>query len=644
MCGIAGFIGNLPSREATIKLLLAEMINSINHRGPDDQGIWLDKNNDIGLAHARLSIVDLSSAGQQPMHSSSQRYVIVFNGEIYNYKKILNELKSFSSFTMRGQSDTEVLLGAIEHWGLKETLRKVSGMFAFALWDKQKNILSLARDRIGEKPLYYGWVDSSFVFASELRAFKKFPGFKNQIDKSAIALLLRYSSIPAPFSIYKDIKKLNPGQILQFHSNSKRIVEDNFWSLEEVYSSSRKFKKYANDKEAIADLEFVLSKAVEQQMQADVPLGAFLSGGIDSSSIVSMMQLQSTKKVNTFSIGFDVDGFNEAEHAREVAKHLNTDHFDMYVTEQDALDVVPHLHRIYDEPFADSSQIPTYLVSKIAKQKVTVALSGDAGDELFGGYNRYLFTASMFGKIKKIPKPIKHLLAKAIFTLTEESWNKYFGKLLEKSYSNLGYKLHKGADVLDSNSIRELHLKLASLIRNPSNWLRDTNEYKTILNDGINRFSGFNEIEQMMIYDLLTYLPSDILTKVDRAAMAVSLETRVPFLDLDVINFAAKLPFKYKIRNGQSKWILREMLYKHVPKSLIDRPKMGFAVPLADWLRGPLRDWAEILLDEKQLIQDGYFNASVVRGKLDEHMSGKRNWHYQLWNVLIFQSWLENNK
>ena len=639
MCGIVGFSGIVTDPSAC----LGKMIKTLNHRGPDDRGLWFDNNANVGLAHSRLSILDLSSAGHQPMHSQSGRFVIIFNGEIYNYKKILSELEINSTLKLKGQSDTEVLLAAIEAWGLKNTLKKASGMFALALWDKEKNNLFLARDRVGEKPLYYGWVEDTFVFASELKAFKQLKDFKNKIDRRALALLLRYSSIPAPFSIYENIHKLLPGHILEFNSKSKEIKDFEFWSLEEVYTSERDINHFISDEKAIFELEDTLHNAVGLQMQADVPLGAFLSGGIDSSLIVAMMQNQSQQKVNTFSIGFDVKDFDEAEYARAVANHLRTDHFDMYVTEQDALDVIPNLPNIYDEPFADSSQIPTYLVSKIAKQKVTVALSGDAGDELFGGYNRYVFTQKMFNKIKKVPTPVKNILSKLIFSLSEENWNKYFGRLFESRFSNLGYKLHKGADVLNSSSVKNLHLKLASLIHEPSDWLIDVNEHKTILNDEVQRFNDFDEIEQMMIYDLLTYLPTDILTKVDRAAMAVSLETRVPFLDPNVIEFSARLPLDFKIRNGTSKWILREVLYKHVPKKLIERPKMGFAVPLAEWLRGPLKEWAESLLDESRLRKDGFFKADFVSNKWREHLSGKRNWHYQLWNVLVFQAWLENN-
>ena len=639
MCGIAGYLG----KTSYPYNCLDEMAKVINHRGPDDRGAWCDEDEGIGLAHARLSILDLSSAGHQPMHSVSKNFVLVFNGEIYNHKVLRSELELIAQRNWLGHSDTETLLVAIDHWGLEKTLKKAKGMFAIALWDKRNKNLSLACDRIGEKPLYYGWVNGQFVFASELKSIKKFPEFKNLINRNSLALFLRFNSIPAPHSIYQDIYKLEPGQIIQLNAESKKIKKFNFWSTEEVYNKGNLSQISGTPKEIVDQLEVVLSKAVSSQMQSDVPLGAFLSGGIDSSTIVALMQSQSASQVNTFTIGFNAKDYDEAKHARMVANHIGTNHFEMYVNERDALDIIPSLPNIYDEPFADSSQIPTYLVSKFAKQEVTVALSGDAGDELFGGYNRYVFAEKMFSKIMKGPISIRQLISSAILTMTEQKWNTLLNNFLSERFVDIGHKLHKVANVLPSKSICDMHFKLVSQIHNPSDWLLNANEYKTPLNDDTERFVELNSIEQMMAYDLITYLPTDILTKVDRAAMAVSLETRVPFLDPDVIEFSASLPMEFKIRNGVTKWALREVLYKHVPKDLIERPKMGFGVPLAEWLRGPLQDWAESLLDEKRLHQEGFFDVEFVRNKWLEHLSGKRNWHHQLWNVLMFQAWLEKN-
>jgi asparagine synthase (glutamine-hydrolysing) len=640
MCGIAGYLGEIPNSNN----LLSEMINEINHRGPDDNGIWFDENAGIGFAHSRLSILDLSSAGHQPMHSISNNLVMIFNGEIYNHNAIRLELETISSRNWHGHSDTETLLAAIEEWGLYNALKKIKGMFAIALWDKLNKKLSLVRDRLGEKPLYYGWVNGQFVFASELKAIKKFPKFENSVDRNSLALFLRFNSIPSPYSIYEDIYKLEPGQIVELETKSKDLKKQRYWTVDETYNKGNSCKFSGSSEEAVIQLEKILSDAVSSQMDSDVPLGAFLSGGVDSSTIVALMQSRSNSQVNTFTIGFNSKDFDEAKHAKMVAEQLGTKHHDMYVTDSDALKVIPRLPNIYDEPFADSSQIPTFLVSQFAKEKVTVALSGDAGDELFGGYNRYVFTEKMFKNIKKTPIFLRKLISKIFLGIEEEKWNILLGGLLRKQYSNIGLKLHKAANVLSSSSTRDLHFKLISQIQNPSDWLINGNEYKTVFDEETERFSELNPIEKMMAYDLMTYLPTDILTKIDRAAMAVSLETRVPFLDTEVIEFSASLPMKYKIHNGVSKWLLREVLYKYVPKKLIERPKMGFAIPLAEWLRGPLKDWAESLLDENRLHDEGFFNVKFVRNKWLEHLSGRNNWDHQLWNVLMFQAWLENNK
>ena len=456
-------------------------------------------------------------------------------------------------------------------------------------------------------------------------------------------MFLRFNSIPSPYSIYEDIFKLEPGTIIQFNADFKKIVKSTYWSTEEEFIKSSSSVFSGNFDDAVNQLELILSKAVSSQMESDVPLGAFLSGGVDSSLIVALMQSQSAKKINTFSIGFNNADFNEAEHASMVSKHLGTNHSELYVNESDAIDVIPNLPYIYDEPFADSSQIPTYIVSRFAKQNVSVALSGDAGDEIFGGYNRYLYAERMFSRIQKVPVSLRRIISKAILSTSEEKLEKILGAITSKSYANIGDKLYKAAGILSAESVHDSHFKLVSQIHNPENWLLNSKEYKTIFNDDISRFKGLNSVEKMMVNDLVTYLPTDILTKVDRAAMAVSLETRIPFLDPDVIKFSASIPMDYKIKNGVTKLILREILYKYVKKDLIERPKMGFAVPLADWLRGPLQDWAESLLDENRMNKEGFFNVKLVRRKWHEHICNKRNWHHQLWNVLMFQSWLERN-
>ncbi len=640
MCGFSGFYAG-EQFTSDVTALLNSMGMAIFNRGPDSSGVWYDQEASVGFVHRRLAIVDLSAAGHQPMPSHSGRYMMAYNGEVYNHESIRAQLEQISPRSWRGHSDTETLLAAIEQWGLMVTLQKASGMFGLALWDQQSKTLQLARDRFGEKPLYYGWQQGCFLFGSQLNALRAHPAFKPVINRDAITLLLRHNYIPAPYSIYQQIFKLLPGTILTLDAN-KQLTTDSYWSARDAMMQSVGSLDNSSVEQQLVSLEQTLKNAVSAQMAADVPLGAFLSGGVDSSLIVALMQSQSNKPVKTFSIGFDDPRFNEAEFAREVAKHLGTEHTDLYVTADDALAVVPKLAEIYDEPFSDSSQIPTYLVSQIARQHVTVSLSGDAGDELFCGYNRYLLTARLWNKLNRVPVVLRKLASSLITVIPIQSWNQ-FGKLLPANLqlSNLGDKLHKAASVLACRDIEQLYLGLVSHWQNPEQVVIGSKEPQTVLTDPERKANFVDPILQMMAQDTLSYLPDDILVKVDRAAMAVSLETRVPFLDHSVLEHAWRIPLDLKLRNGKSKWCLREILYKYVPKDLIERPKMGFAVPLDAWLRGPLMSWADNLLAEGRLREEGFFDVEVIGRMWQEHKSGKRNWQYQLWDVLMFQSWYE---
>ncbi|MBU1308770.1 MAG: asparagine synthase (glutamine-hydrolyzing) [Gammaproteobacteria bacterium] len=638
MCGFAGVIapdGNLLSQQ------LVAMADAITHRGPDSAGYWTNEFNTVGLVHRRLAIVDLSEAGHQPMASGSSRYMLAYNGEVYNHQTLRNELEQISPRHWRGHSDTETLLAAIEQWGLKLTLQKATGMFALALWDNQTKQLQLARDRFGEKPLYYGWQQDCFLFGSQLNALRAHPAFAPEINRNAIALLLRHNYIPAPYSIYLQIYKLLPGTILSLNAD-QQLHTESYWSVRDAMAQAAANPDTAPTDLQVAALEQTLKQAVAGQMMADVPLGAFLSGGVDSSLIVALMQAQSAKPVKTFSIGFDDPRFNEAEFAKAVAKHLGTEHTELYVTADDALAVVPKLAEIYDEPFSDSSQIPTYLVSQIARQHVTVSLSGDAGDELFCGYNRYLLTARLWHKLNRVPVLLRKMLAGVMTAIPVKGWNALAKVLPARAQlSNLGDKLHKAAAVLACRDAEQLYLGLVSHWQNPEQVVLGSKEPATVLTDEQRKARFADPILQMMAQDTLSYLPDDILVKVDRAAMAVSLETRVPFLDHSVLEHAWRLPKELKLKDGQSKWCLRQVLYKYVPKELIERPKMGFAVPLDAWLRGPLQQWAEALLAEQRLASEGFFDVAIVRNMWQEHLSGKRNWQYQLWDILMFQAWYQ---
>lgn len=647
MCGFFGFFAGDVGDAENARGHLVRMANRIVHRGPDDAGYWCDVQRGIGLGHRRLSIIDLSPAGHQPMHSSGGRYVIAFNGEIYNHLDLRRELALTADFAWRGHSDTETLLAGFDAWGVRQTVERCIGMFAFAVWDKASGVLTLARDRLGEKPLYYGWQESgatkTFLFGSELKALKAHPAFSAGIDRGALCLLLRHNAIPAPYSIYEGIAKLDPGCMLSVSLDRPEPQISQYWSLPEV-ALAGVAKPFSGTPDAAVDqLDELLKDAVRGQMMADVPLGAFLSGGIDSSAVVALMQAQSIQPVKTFTIGFNDAGYNEAVHAKAVARYLGTEHTELYVQPQQARDVIPLMPTLYCEPFSDSSQIPTFLVSQMARQHVTVSLSGDAGDELFAGYNRYQITERLWRRLEHIPRPIRSLLARGITSVSPAGWDRLARYIPGASgYRVFGDKLHKGAGVLASGSVDELYLGLVSHQIRPESWVIGGHEPPTKLTGLRPALDGLSSVERMMVLDTISYLPDDILTKVDRASMGVSLESRVPFLDHRVVEFAWKLPLGYKLCDGQTKWALRQVLYRYVPKELIERPKMGFGIPLDVWLRGPLREWAETLLDEARLKREGYFHPAPIREKWIEHLSGSRNWSHHLWDVLMFQAWLES--
>ncbi|MDR3574619.1 MAG: asparagine synthase (glutamine-hydrolyzing) [Anaerolineaceae bacterium] len=647
MCGITGFL-DIRRQATTFELesTVRRMADSILHRGPDDYGSWVDAETGLAFGFRRLAILDLSPAGHQPMCSADGRFVIVYNGEIYNFAALRSELEQLGC-AFRGHSDTEIMLAAISEWGLKAAVQRFNGMFAFALWDRRERQLSLVRDRLGIKPLYYGWAGKVLLFGSELKTFLAHPDFQGTIDRDALALYLRFNCIHAPYSIYKGVCKLLPGTILQI-SNDDRPSESEFttfWSAKEVAEQGQANLFPGTDQEAVQELDGLLRESVKLRMIADVPLGAFLSGGVDSSAVVALMQAQSDRPVKTFTIGFKEADFNEAVYAKRIAQHLGTDHTELYVTAEEAQAVIPKLPGLYDEPYADSSQIPTFLVSELARKHVTVSLSGDGGDELFGGYNRYYAGQQIWNRFGWIPLSLRRAGSNMIDSTPPKLLEGLFKNIDLAGKQDLSEKVRKISRVLSAESYPDVYYRLVSCWDKPSSIVKNSQEAVTIFTEPA-RWAKLDDFTKTMMYlDLVTYLPEDILVKLDRASMGVSLEARLPLLDDHrLVEFAWRLPHEMKIRGGVQKWILRQVLYQYVPREMIERPKMGFAVPVGEWLRGPLRDWGEALLDEKRLEQEGFFDPAPIRRRWVDHISGKRNWHYHLWEVLMFQAWLSENK
>ena len=667
MCGIAGFVDCRGCRGAKeLEKIVEDMASTLGHRGPDDDGTWVDEKVGIALGHCRLSIIDLSDAGHQPMVSESGRYVITYNGEVYNFPELREKMKSVG-YKFKGYSDTETVLATIEKWGEEEAVKKFVGMFAFAVWDRRKRKLTLVRDRLGIKPLYYGLIDRDFVFASELKAFHQHPKWNSPLNRKSLALFMRYNYIPGPHSIYKNIYKLYPGSVLtlgidqlrrgsSFDPNPGAESDDahtvqprQYWSMHEIGLKRYTDPFDGSDEEAEDELEDILRDAVSCRMISDVPLGAYLSGGIDSSLVVAIMQSFSATAVKTFTIGFYDQVYNEAPYARAVARYLGTEHTELYVTPEESMAVICELPCLYDEPFADSSQIPTFLVSKLASQRVKVSLSGDGGDENFGGYNNYFLAANIWRKVGWLPQFVRRCFGKLMKGISLNKWdnfchfgNRFLPTDLQKRLS--GDRVYKMADIIGAKTPDMLYMNLISHWKHVNLILGVEEELAAFDDDPGERLRDHEFIRRMMYTDMNRYLPDDILVKLDRASMAVSLEARVPILDHRVVEFAARLPLVMLIKGETGKHILRRVLCRYIPTNLIERPKKGFSLPIGSWLRGPLRDWAESLLDESRLRRELFLNPAPIRKKWEEHLSGKRDWKSDLWSVLMFQSWLDANR
>ncbi len=635
MCGIAGFLTQV-GVNYDLHSVMAKMTDTMTPRGPDGRGVWIDRENGVALGQRRLAIIDLSQAGSQPMASSCGRFVLTYNGEIYNAGELRSELLSLGK-PFRGHSDTEVIVQGFAAWGIRATLDRLTGMFAIGVWDALQKELTLIRDRLGIKPLYWSFRAGTLLFGSELKALAVHPAFDRTLNRDAVVSYLRYGYIPAPQTIYSSSCKLEPGRLLRLPLNGTPQLTQ-FWRLEDAARAGQENRLECSDEEAVDALEALLGDAVARRMIADVPLGAFLSGGIDSSTVVALMQKHATGPVKTFSIGFDRSGYNEAQHAATVAKHLGTDHTELYLASKEAQAVIPKLASIYDEPFSDSSQISTYLVSHMTRQHVAVALSGDGGDELFAGYNRYTQAKLFTHHLAFAPRAVRGIAAAGLKGVKPATWDAICSRLPVLSrQERAGDKIHKLASVLAEDA-DGFYRALTTHWENPETLVHGGKETSQSLWSDASEIAP-DIIERMQFLDTLTYLPDDILTKVDRASMAVSLEARVPILDHRVVEFAWRLPMHLKIRDGKGKWILRQLLYRHVPQSIIDRPKMGFGVPIEDWLRGPLKDWAESLLSNQAIEEFGLIDPAPVQKKWREYLSGRRNWQHLIWNILMLQAW-----
>ena len=642
MCGIAGLFAPGGVADAEAQAIVAAMTTVLRHRGPDDSGTWVDSAAGVALGHRRLSILDLSPLGHQPMHSMDGRYVITFNGEIYNFRALRDELANHGH-TFRGRSDTEVLLAAVVEWTVQPAVERLNGMFAFALWDRAEHTLHLVRDRAGEKPLYYGWLGETLLFGSELKALRVHPAFHSEIDRDALTLFLRYGYIPAPHTIYRGVYKLPPGTLLSLKAGAgNQVAPVQYWSAHQAAARGLSEPFTQSLACAVEECDALLRDAVKLRMEADVPLGAFLSGGIDSSTVVALMQAQSPRPVKTFAIGFHEARYNEAHHAAAVARHLGTEHTELYATPGEALAVIPHLPALYDEPFADPSQIPTHLVAALTRKYVTVSLSGDAGDELFGGYTRYFRGPALWRTVSRTPAPVRRALARAL-SLRHSTLAAAVNPLVRRWTGKRSFteRCRQAEEILALRSAAELYRYAMSFWKQPAAVVLGAAEpsIPTMLDlpPGVDA----HERQLWMYRDLVTYLPDDILVKVDRASMGVSLESRIPLLDHRVIEFAWRLPLSFKTGGGEGKRILRQVLHRYVPKELVARQKQGFGIPLAAWLRGPLRSWAEALLDERRLQTEGFFDPGPIRRKWTEHVAGGTSWDYDLWAVLMFEAWLE---